>query len=244
MTVQARELQIVFLGNSLTGVNNLPGLFKHLAASQGVHPHVEAYLKFGRTIDVHLADERIQEALRAKPWDLVVVQDFSNLAITDPAALESHVRAVQALVPKSQIIITENWAYRDEPRAAQERYDRVYREVGERTGAQVAYVGEAFSAAKEKVGTKLFLPNDDRHPSALATYLVAMMYLEKIYGVDPGSLTRESSDVQTSEEFWGAAVEPHVIELGSFYGTTEVEAVVHAAIRSRGPTCEGLFVSE
>ena len=68
-------LRVLFIGNSLTYVANLPAVFDALA-SQNAHPtRSEMLVKGGATLSQRLADGSAERALKDGAYDLVVLQE-------------------------------------------------------------------------------------------------------------------------------------------------------------------------
>lgn len=180
--VQART--ILFVGNSFTfGANTpvrvlnadrvtdlnderiggVPGLFARFARQAGQDWQVSLETAPGRTLAWHLAERR---ALLDRPWDQVVLQEYSTLDPRrpgDPAAFVAATRQIAALLrarqPRVGLTLTATWSRPDliflpgqrwsgTPVAAmasdlRRATDRAAAEIG----AQVAPVGQAFTCA-------------------------------------------------------------------------------------------------
>ena len=83
-----RPLNILFLGNSLTQVADIPGAFHDLAVASGrPAPHIGRQIRWGRPLSAHVAqikEEGIEKDVVAraieegKHWDFVVLQEYAN----------------------------------------------------------------------------------------------------------------------------------------------------------------------
>ena len=73
----ARELRVLFVGNSLTYVNNLPRLLHAMAASQPGRSAITTatYVAPGGTVAERWADGHAAAALRDGHWDVLVLQE-------------------------------------------------------------------------------------------------------------------------------------------------------------------------
>ncbi len=110
-----------------SGYGGVPGVFKQLADEAGVHVEVASELVSGQTLQFHLDHKR--ERITGRPWDVVVLQEYSTLNPRkpgDPAAFISAVAelegAVHAASPAARVYLLETWA----------RADQVYRTPGGR----------------------------------------------------------------------------------------------------------------
>lgn len=77
----SRELRVLFVGNSLTYVNNLPRLLHAMAASQPGMPAITTmtYAAPGGTVAERWADGHAAAALRDGHWDVLVLQERGGL---------------------------------------------------------------------------------------------------------------------------------------------------------------------
>ena len=78
-----RERKVLFIGNSYTNRNDLPGMFSRIAAS-AVPPRRFATRRIianGMALKTHWNRGLAPEAIRAEPWDFVVLQEQSTLPL-------------------------------------------------------------------------------------------------------------------------------------------------------------------
>ena len=73
-----RPLQILFVGNSLTYVGNLPAVVEALAASNGKSLRADMIVKGGATLTQWLDSGAVPKALQADHYDYVVLQERGN----------------------------------------------------------------------------------------------------------------------------------------------------------------------
>jgi len=70
-----KSLQVLFVGNSLTYVDNLPAVLEALAADNGKPLHAGMLVKGGATLTQWLDSGAVQRALAANHYDHVVLQE-------------------------------------------------------------------------------------------------------------------------------------------------------------------------
>jgi PKD repeat protein len=75
----AQSKRVLFLGNSYTGVNNLPLLIKNIALSTNDTLIVDSNTPGGYTLQGHSTNTTSQSKLMAGNWDFVVLQEQSQL---------------------------------------------------------------------------------------------------------------------------------------------------------------------
>lgn len=73
-----KRLQVLFAGNSLTYVGNLPAVLESLAASSGKALQADMIVKGGATLTQWLDSGAVPRALKAKHYDYVVLQERGN----------------------------------------------------------------------------------------------------------------------------------------------------------------------
>jgi hypothetical protein len=178
-------ISVLFVGNSLTAANDLPGMLAALAAAAGMERfHYQEVTAGGAALEDHWDDGRAVEAIDGDRWDVVILQQ-------GPSSLES-----------SRLNLIE-WAGRfaDKIRERGGRpalymvwpplggnWDAVTRSY---TDAAVAVDGMLFPAgealrAVHVEGDIAVFAGDQFHPSQAGTYLAALVII--------GALTGRSTD--------------------------------------------------
>jgi hypothetical protein len=110
-----------------SGYGGVPGVFKQLADEAGLQVEVASELASGQTLQFHLDEKRA--LITSRPWDVVVLQEYSTLSPQRPGDATAFIAAagrLQALVhgvnPAARVYLMETWA----------RADQVYRTPGGR----------------------------------------------------------------------------------------------------------------
>ena len=117
---------ILFLGNSYTGVNNLPEIVSGIAAGIGyAKPKIAVIAPGGWTLDQHATDPQVIRNLTpvsgtAAPWDVVVLQEqstrpaFAEVVPQERKGFQEGMTALcgrmSALKPSPKIVLFETWA--------------------------------------------------------------------------------------------------------------------------------------
>lgn len=78
-TTQAQQTSVLFIGNSYVGVNDLPNTFRQVALSLGDTVVTSAQTPGGYTLYQHGNTPATLDAIASQPWDLVVMQEQSQL---------------------------------------------------------------------------------------------------------------------------------------------------------------------
>ena len=206
-----RPWRVLFVGNSLTYVNSLPRLFSHLAA-QGLHrpvvvglvslPGATPYLLWYRT--------DLRQVLAALPWDVVVVQlrpsdgraDYQHTRQTFPYYVHLFTAAIAA--QHARPVFWTQWGY---PPAIDSFYTpaeqtfvhTTLNAAAKAAGTLVVPIPQAFAQVRQQDAATwrtLFRSATDPHPSALGSYLAAVVLYRTLTGRSPVGLPRTVNGVQ------------------------------------------------
>ena len=137
-TVPSQSRSILFVGNSFTfgalsnvmtyrkdsvadlngdGIGGVPAVFKRLSEEAGLHYRVSLETAAGQTLSWHLANKR---AAIDRPWDDVVLQEYSTLDPDKPGDVTKTVAAARELTqllrsrnPKVDISLVATWTRPD-----------------------------------------------------------------------------------------------------------------------------------
>lgn len=200
--------RILFIGNSYTGVNKLPDVFLEVVKSAGrKEPVVKSSTPGGRTLKQQLGIVGSTKLIEEGGWDVVVLQGQSQepaVAETDEAVrkefLESAAelcRRVRAKSPKAKIYFYETWARHPDywteskkasamgkdPKEMQGRLRKWYGVAAKENGATLVPCGEAWEINYAAPMPVRLHQKDNSHPEPVGTYLNALIFFGKIYGV-------------------------------------------------------------
>lgn len=194
-------MKVLFLGNSYTYFNDLPGMVQALAEAAGLDVRTEsvtrggAYLhQFADPDDVLFA--KWQEIYAASEWDVVVCQDQSFHPVKDPAGLRQAAMDIAALCrPGQKFFFYQTWAYKfgsEKLAGTGLAYGDMlaqmiasYAGAAKAVGGDVVPVGQTFAEVRAlHPEIELYNP-DGSHPSPAGTYLAACLFLSKLTGHSP-----------------------------------------------------------
>jgi hypothetical protein len=195
-----RCIRVLFIGNSYTSVNDLPGTFARLARSGGLHVETSMIAPGGAFLADHAANPDVAAAASGHRWTAVVLQEQSELPAA-PGALETRILpAAEALVRSAgtggaRPFLLETWAHRDgwpdghlDRAAMQAAIDTTYRDLAARVGAMVVPVGEAWARLIRRAPAIDPWQADGSHPSTAGTYLAACVLYVTLTGRSPVGL--------------------------------------------------------
>ena len=203
------KLKVVFIGNSLTFVNDLPRVLTRVAASASPAWTISAgqnHLPGGSNLKNNWhsssVSKRGTEALdlihKVKP-DLVVLQDQSSGPELDkyPELWHAWIRGAGA-----RTVLFMTWGKGDFGgklfKQTADTLQSKYNKTGQQLGATVAPVGTAWKRHYAKSTIKLH-SQDALHPSPHGTYLAALVFYCTLTGQDPAGLSTGGLNISAAD---------------------------------------------
>ncbi|NKB72028.1 MAG: hypothetical protein GKR89_33540 [Candidatus Latescibacteria bacterium] len=175
-------VRVLFIGNSFTARNDLPGLVSQLvAAGDKGQLETELISAGGASLRLHLNKGEAQQRLHTGFWDYAVLQEQSTLPVKNPIRTAENIRDFNAAIKASgtQTVLYMTWARQDAPQT-QDELARVYSETGREIGATVAPVGLAWQRCLEKTDIALH-DKDKSHPNLAGSYLAACVFYATLF---------------------------------------------------------------
>ncbi len=202
-------LRILFVGNSYTYYNNLPGLLEYFAKKSPAEMVLKTKMvvKGGANLKLHWDMGKALKAIRSNKYTHVVLQEQSRLGGTyengilrvgDPEIFFDCARRFDAEIKKAgaKTVFFLTWARRDFPRN-QSKLNAAYTTIAKKLKATVVPVGPVWQmVSKKKPEISLYDP-DGSHPSPAGTYLIGCVFYGSLLGRSPIGLpyrTYESSE--------------------------------------------------
>lgn len=205
--------RVLFIGNSLTARNDLPGMVEDLLPASA---HVEAICVPGASLAMHATDSETQKAIRGGKWTHVVMQEQSEKLSFGPQYTHERVfpwammLASQLNPNRTTLVWYETPAHRggnslnDSYDAMQTRVRDGYAALDESITKELpeletktAAVGEAF----RKAGSPDVLFTDSVHPSVEGTYLASLVMYRAITGKQTTAARRHKRPKGVSQKF-------------------------------------------
>lgn len=178
-------MKILFIGNSFTGRNDLPGLVTEMAAAVSQPKVVESltHLVNGASLRLHWNAGVAMQKLSAENWDYVVLQEQSTLPIKNAARFRENVllfhERIQASGASTVLYLT--WARKQAPET-QAALNESTLAIAKETGALLVPVGLVWSQVQNaEPGIELY-DKDGSHPSAAGSYLAACVFYRTLFG--------------------------------------------------------------
>lgn len=183
------ELSVLFIGNSLTLWNDMPEMLRWMCVEAGIEVgriETVAYPNFG--LEDHWRSDVTRALIAEGGWDFVVMQQGPSATEGRPSLIEY----VQRFAPLIREVGATPAVFMVWPAAARDfDFDGVvdaHTTAAEKANALLLPAGVAWRAAWRR-NPELNLYGKDRfHPSALGSYLVALVVFDRLTAVDLSSL--------------------------------------------------------
>jgi hypothetical protein len=186
---KGEAVRVLFIGNSLTAGNDLPGFVRAMADAGAVRMECESCTLPGASLEDQWNDGRSRRLLAAGKWNFVVLQQGPS---TLPES-QAHLRlwsvrwANEARKRGARTALFMVWPTQGQ-RNGFELVARSYRAAARASGALLLPAGEAWrDASKDRAAPPLYLP-DRLHPTPAGTYLAALVITGRLAGVRPGAV--------------------------------------------------------
>ncbi|MCC6243734.1 MAG: hypothetical protein IT353_12900 [Gemmatimonadaceae bacterium] len=178
--------RVLFIGNSLTYTNDLPGLFVTLARAAGHRGVDAAQVAFPDfALEDHWSEGTARRALREHRWEYVVLQQGSSALPSSQLHLRSWTEQFAPAIRSAGATPVLFMVWPMSTRAFD--FPNVltsYRNAAAAVGGVFAPAGDAWTAH----GGMDVLYSDGLHPTVHGTYLAAAVLLERTLGIRPEDL--------------------------------------------------------
>lgn len=212
--------KILFVGNSHTYTNDLPGMFFEMAQAGGhgvdVYDLTEGSYTLQRFSDPEdELGEILTDALQSEPWDFVVLQENTNAAVAFNAKKDMYpyARKLDEMIKAAggQTAFLMTWAPEEGAGAfsremVQGQLAVGYRTIAEELDALLIPGGEVFAKALEQDEELQLWGEDGQHPSVEGTYLAACTAYALLFQETPvGNPYLADLDQDKAQELQGMA---------------------------------------
>ncbi|HEX6575305.1 MAG TPA: hypothetical protein VF042_10080 [Gemmatimonadaceae bacterium] len=182
---------VLFIGNSLTYTNDLPGTVARLAASVGDTIRVaQVALPNFAVIDHALGMSNALDVIKSQQWELVVLQQGPTTTAINRDTLIIATKLLDPLVKSAGGRTAQLMAW---PQSVSPQLFPLVRASSQAAansveGGMFIPAGEAWRVALEQDPSINLYGPDGYHPGPLGTYLAALVVYEKVTGYDARQL--------------------------------------------------------
>jgi hypothetical protein len=192
---------VLFVGNSYTYVNDLPDTFAALAASGGHSVQTGMAATGGATLADHATSGDAQAAISSAHWNVVVLQEQSQIPSVESFRQTQMYPAARQLVAEiraagAEPIFFLTWAHRDGwPENGLLGYSSMqaavadgYLTIASEEQAAIAPVGYAWMTLLARAPSIQLWQGDGVHPTPDGTYLAACVFYATVFAQSPRGL--------------------------------------------------------
>lgn len=181
------ELRVLFVGNSLTYDNDLPGMTAQIAASTDAPPLVVGrVIRSGYSLGDHWDEGAAPGMIRQGTWDVIVLQQGPSALPESQAALLASTRQFATLAESvgARVALLMVWPESNRP-AARDSVRMSYTNAAAAVDGILVPAGEAWRAAWRRDPALELYSSDGFHPALMGSYLAALSLFEQLYGRPP-----------------------------------------------------------
>ena len=202
------KIRVLFIGNSLTSVNDLPRSIAELAKSRNCYMEYDVYAPGGYRLSQHAADPLVLKKINQRAWDFVVLQEQSQLPAFSQEQVQREIypyakklsQLIRNANPKARIVFYMTMANKN----GNPQNFHIFPELGTYEGMQRRINASYISMAQQNQGLvvpvglvwenvrlkrpSLDLYTDDTHPNPVGTYLTACVFYEILFKDSPVGL--------------------------------------------------------
>jgi len=186
------KLSVLFIGNSHTYLNYMPRMLLALvdAEDRGFELIVDQCTGEGASLEWHWKNPPSRDAITAKRWDYVVLQDRSGGPLEEPDSFARHAGLLDAEIRRqaARTILYMTWANRNRPETQAVLAD-VYSMTAHKLGALLAPVGLAWQAVRRIEADFDLHHRDGRHANYSGSYLTACVFYAALFNTSPAGLS-------------------------------------------------------
>jgi hypothetical protein len=197
----SRTCSVLFIGNSYTAVNDLPAVFTQLAKSAGLTVRTGALVPGGTTLADHVASSDTASTIAGSVWNVVVLQDQSQVPSVEETRESEMYPAARVLVDdirraRAEPLFFDTWAHSggwpEEGLAGYEQMqsalNEAYQTIGRELSVPVVPVGSAWERELGMTTHPQLWGPDGSHPTLSGTYLAACVFYATIFHRSPVGL--------------------------------------------------------
>jgi PKD repeat protein len=222
-TANAQQKHALFLGNSYTGVNNLPLLIKSVAISFGDTLVTEANTPGGYQLVQHTTNATTLTKINSRNWDFVILQEQSQKPSFSPAQVATDVypyayqlnNTIKANHSCTETVFYMTWGRKNGDasncasyppictyQGMQQRLRESYMHMADSNNATVSPVGVAWETVRDSFPLIELYSPDESHPSIRGSYLAACVFYATLYQKSPIGSTYLPVGVTNSEALY------------------------------------------
>jgi hypothetical protein len=196
----AGPMNVLFIGNSFTARNDVPGLVAQLAESRGRRLQHRLISAGGASLRMHWNKGDAQKAIGQGRYDYVILQEQSTLPVKNAVRMHENVRLFDQVIKASgaKTALYMTWARQHAPETQQTITD-AYTAIAEELGAIVVPVGVAWLDFMRNHDRPALHDKDRSHPTLAGSYLAACVFLAVLFEESPVGIACDLKGLSQAE---------------------------------------------
>ena len=190
--------KILFVGNSFTFYWNLPSIVESMAAEKEIFLDIHQSTAGGASLKQHwFGDKNLntKKLIESGDYSTIILQDYSSNPLLKTKESNEYFNRFIQLVKSNQgqPIIYGTWMFRSISSKKYKGSDPIQyalKPISTKTNTTIAPVGTAFRLFQEKHPEIPIFTSDNKHPSAVGSYLAACVFYKILTGKSPLGLSR------------------------------------------------------
>lgn len=185
-----KNIRMLFIGNSFTARNDLPGMIAGMAAAKGIVIEHDLISAGGASLRMHWNKGEAIQAIRVGKYDYVVLQEQSTLPVKNAVRMRENILLFDEEILKTgaRTVLYMTWARSDAPET-QEVISRAYTDIGREIGATIVPAGIAWQKFLKTHSHPQLHDRDRSHPTLAGSYLAACVFYAALFGKDARKIT-------------------------------------------------------
>ena len=207
----AEPYRVLFIGDSTTSRNDIPGKFKRLAELGGHEINVASSTRDYTSLATHTRLPQTREKLENEVWDIVILQENEAILLNPESRQKISIPMIGKYIDivdemdgvillyssigfREGLVDYEEFKYLDDYESTQDAVDMAYIEIGNELNLPIAPVGKVWRQVYDTKPTFDLWQLDGLHVSPEGAYLAACVFYTAIYNQSP-------LDLPVSDEF-------------------------------------------
>lgn len=214
VTIQAKTVKVLFIGNSYLNTNNIPGMVNLMCIANGDTLIYDEHTPGGYTLELHSTNATTLAKIKSQQWDIVVLQEQSQKPAFSPGQVATDVypyaKTLDSLIRDnnscSQTMFYMTWGRKNGDASNCASYPPIctyegmqaslrtsYTQMAQDNNALVAPVGAAWKAMRDSLPSMDLYNGDGSHPNVHGSYLATCVFYASIFHKTPYGTTYISS---------------------------------------------------
>lgn len=204
----SKPIRVLFVGNSLTYINDIPALVKELGKADSILVEYKTIAKPDYGLDDHLNEGVVQKEINKGKYDYVVVQQGPSALPESQAVLISSVQKYKTLCDRAKTKLALYMVWPSRSRIFD--LDNViysYSNAGKKNNAIICAAGLAWKKTWAVDPGITLYGSDGFHPELAGSLLAALV----IYGTLTGN--NDFNRQYAQNRSWSAEIKPAIFEV-------------------------------